>query len=126
MMIISDIIPIYKLSQYLNECIGSLMNQAFENIKFFLVNDGAIDFSKDICDIDNYSDKKMYKEMLSLIDKETDIAIRSHYMKYEKQIREKLQGNKNIMKLNKLYTIVIFFSYRFFNLCHKVISNISR
>ena len=47
----SVIISVYNSGRYLNESIGSLINQTigFENIQIILVNDGSTDNSENIC-----------------------------------------------------------------------------
>ena len=47
----SVIIPIYNTGRYLNESIGSLLNQTidFKEIQIILVNDGSTDQSEEIC-----------------------------------------------------------------------------
>lgn len=46
---ISIIVPIYNSEQYLDRCIGSLVNQTIKDIEIILVNDGSLDASLRIC-----------------------------------------------------------------------------
>lgn len=46
----SIIIPIYKVENYLRECLDSVVNQTYNNIEIILVNDGSSDTCGDICD----------------------------------------------------------------------------
>lgn len=48
--LISIIVPVYNTEKYLNKCIGSLINQTYENIEILLINDGSTDNSKQICE----------------------------------------------------------------------------
>ena len=48
--IISVIVPIYNVEQYLPKCIDSIMNQSFTNIEILLVDDGSPDNCGRICD----------------------------------------------------------------------------
>ncbi len=48
--LVSVIIPIYNVEEYLEECISSVCNQTYKNIEIILVNDGSTDSSKNICE----------------------------------------------------------------------------
>ena len=48
--LISVIVPIYKVEQYLDECIVSIVNQTYTNLEILLVDDGSPDRSPEICD----------------------------------------------------------------------------
>lgn len=47
---ISVIVPIYKVEQYLRQCLDSLEAQTADNIEFILVDDGSPDNCPKICD----------------------------------------------------------------------------
>lgn len=46
----SIIVPIYKVEQYLEKCVLSLVNQTYENIEIILVDDGSPDNCPQMCD----------------------------------------------------------------------------
>ncbi len=46
----SIIIPIYKVENYLRNCINSVLNQTFKNYEIILVDDGSPDSCGEICD----------------------------------------------------------------------------
>lgn len=48
--LISVIIPIYKVEEYLKECLDSVLIQTFQNLEIILVNDGSPDKCGMICD----------------------------------------------------------------------------
>lgn len=50
MSLISIIVPIYKVEEYLEECIQSLVNQTYSNLEIILVDDGSPDACGEICD----------------------------------------------------------------------------
>lgn len=47
---ISVIVPVYNVEQYLPECIDSITEQTYRNIEIILVNDGSTDSSREIID----------------------------------------------------------------------------
>lgn len=49
MDLISIIVPVYNVENYLERCINSLINQSYSKIEIILVNDGSTDSSKEIC-----------------------------------------------------------------------------
>ena len=48
--LISIIVPIYNVENYLQECIESLLIQTYRNLEILLINDGSTDDSGNICD----------------------------------------------------------------------------
>lgn len=48
--LVSIIVPIYNVEQYLNRCVESIVRQTYDNIEVLLVNDGSTDRSIDICE----------------------------------------------------------------------------
>lgn len=47
---ISVIVPVYKVENYINECVDSLISQTFTDIEIILVDDGSPDDCGSICD----------------------------------------------------------------------------
>ena len=47
---ISIIIPIYKVEQYLDECVTSIINQTYKDFEIILVDDGSPDSCPQMCD----------------------------------------------------------------------------
>jgi len=50
MDVISVIIPVYNVEQYLHRCLDSLIAQTYGNIELIIINDGSTDGSGRICD----------------------------------------------------------------------------
>lgn len=63
--LISIIVPIYNVEQFLTRCLKSICNQSYQNIEIILVNDGSTDNSENIAlEFQNKDDriKYYYKE----------------------------------------------------------------
>lgn len=56
-MLLSIIIPVYNVEDYINDCINSILHQSFKDYEIVLVDDGSEDKSGRICDqyADQYS-----------------------------------------------------------------------
>ena len=48
--LITVIVPVYKVEDYLDECITSLINQTYNNLEIILVDDGSPDKCPEMCD----------------------------------------------------------------------------
>ena len=48
--LISVIVPVYNVEQYLEKCVNSILQQTYRNLEIFLVDDGSLDQSGDMCD----------------------------------------------------------------------------
>lgn len=48
--LVSIIIPVYKVEEYLERCILSVVNQTYKNLEIILVDDGSPDRCPEICD----------------------------------------------------------------------------
>ena len=46
--LISVVIPVYNVENYLEECIQSVLNETYTNLDVVLVNDGSTDTSGEI------------------------------------------------------------------------------
>ena len=50
-VLISIIVAVYNVNDYLQDCISSLLAQTYNNIEIILVDDGSTDGSSDTCDL---------------------------------------------------------------------------
>lgn len=48
--LISIIVPVYQVKDYVGECVASLLAQTYTNLEILLVDDGSTDGSGEICD----------------------------------------------------------------------------
>lgn len=48
--LVSVIVPVYKVEDYLDECVESIVNQTYSNIEIILVDDGSPDKCPQMCD----------------------------------------------------------------------------
>lgn len=64
--LLTFIVPVYNVEQYVMQCIMSLVNQTAINHKIIIVNDGSTDSSGEICK--NLSNK--YPDLITYIEKE--------------------------------------------------------
>lgn len=57
--LISVIVPVYKVEQYLERCVNSILNQTYSNFELILVDDGSPDRCGEICDFYAQKDKRV-------------------------------------------------------------------
>lgn len=48
--LVSVIVPVYKVEKFLDDCIGSLINQTYEKLEIILIDDGSPDNCPEKCD----------------------------------------------------------------------------
>lgn len=57
--LISIIIPVYNVEDYIEECLESILKQTYKNIEILLIDDGSTDKSGKICDIYEKKDNRI-------------------------------------------------------------------
>ena len=69
-VLISIIVPIYNVQQYLEECLNSIISQQFEAYEVLLIDDGSTDDSASICKKyvnQDYRFKYYYNKMVDFL-----------------------------------------------------------
>ena len=94
---ISIIVPIYKVENYLERCINSILNQSFKNFELILVDDGSPDRCGEICD--------EYASVNDIIEEENYSAILIRPFRYIKE--------KDILRFLDALNIHYVFSPKF-------------
>lgn len=56
---ISVIVPVYNVEEYLDECVESIVNQTYQDIEIILVDDGSPDNCPQMCDAWEKKDKRV-------------------------------------------------------------------
>lgn len=57
--LISVIVPVYKVEQYLDRCVESIVNQTYHKLEIILVDDGSPDRCPEMCDNWTLKDKRI-------------------------------------------------------------------
>lgn len=57
--LVSVIVPIYKVEEFLDRCVKSILNQTYKNLEVFLVDDGSPDNCPKMCDDWAKKDKRI-------------------------------------------------------------------
>ena len=57
--LISVVVPIYNVEEYLDKCVESIINQTYKNLEIILVDDGSPDNSPMMCDEWSKKDKRI-------------------------------------------------------------------
>lgn len=57
--IISIIIPVYNVEEYLGQCLSSIVSQSYSNLEIIIIDDGSTDSSPSICDTAAINDSRI-------------------------------------------------------------------
>lgn len=58
-ILISVIVPVYNIKEYLPRCVASILNQTYQNLELILVDDGSTDGTEVLCDSLAAQDKRI-------------------------------------------------------------------
>lgn len=87
--LVSVVIPVYNVENYLEECIQSVLNQTYTNLDIVLVNDGSTDASAEICD--RFAEKRMVETLYRQVEETgADIVIGNYFLYDENDGQYKL------------------------------------
>lgn len=104
--LITIIVPVYNVENYIEKCILSILNQTYSNIEILLVNDGSTDSSAEICEKYKTIDKriKVYHLKNGGVSKARNFAISKVTGKYIMFVDSDDWINENMCEL--LYTML--------------------
>lgn len=77
--LISVIVPVYKVEDYLDTCVKSILNQSYQNLEIILVDDGSPDSCPVLCDGWQKKDsriKVIHKKMVDCLMQEILVLMR--------------------------------------------------
>lgn len=57
--LISIIVPIYNVKDYIDRCISSIVNQTYHNLEIIVIDDGSYDGSAEVCEVWGKMDKRI-------------------------------------------------------------------
>ena len=58
--LISIIVPVYNVEQYIQRCINSVLSQTYTNFELLLIDDGSTDLSREICEKNVIQDERIH------------------------------------------------------------------
>lgn len=59
-LLVSIIVPVYKVEQYLDRCVNSIVSQTYQNLEIILVDDGSPDSCGELCDLWANKDSRIH------------------------------------------------------------------
>lgn len=138
--LISIIVPVYNVEQYLEKCVDSIINQTYKNLEIILVDDGATDSSGKLCDelakIDNrikvyhkengglsdarnYGVEKSTGEYIGFVDSDDYIDAEMYEKLYEAIKKENVDVAECNLKIIYPDREELFTEQNYYNVCTK-------
>ena len=102
--LISIIVPLYKVEPYLRRCLGSIVNQTYQNLEIICVNDCSTDKSLEI--LEEYAAKD---KQIKIITNEKNCGLRGTTQRGDRAAHgeyiffidsDDLAGNRELTSLN--------------------------
>lgn len=114
-ILVSIIVPVFNVQDYLCECIDSVLNQNFSNYELIIVDDGSSDSCPEICDQYSKKDnriKVIHKENGGLSDARNSgiLKAKGKYILFLDGDDKFLQNDLFFDFLNKSETEIVFFN----------------
>lgn len=124
MKLISIIVPVYNVENYVLECLKSISKQTYSNIEVILVNDGSTDNSLEICedfagrdkrfrvltkpngglsDARNYGLKYASGDEIAFVD--SDDVIEMHMIEYLHELKKRMHADISICDCAHCYSL---------------------
>lgn len=103
--LISVIVPVYNVEEYLEECLDSIKYQTHKNIEVILVNDGSTDGSKEICELycKNDSRFKLINQVNQGLSEARNVGLQESVGEYIFFV-----DSDDVIKVDILETLLIF------------------
>lgn len=104
--LVSIIIPVYKVEDYIGKCIESLQNQTYSNLQIILIEDCSPDDSGQICD--DYVAPSMIEDCLFTIQKEqVDVVVFDIGVLENGTIIPRHMDERHFVNIKSAYTALI-------------------
>lgn len=104
--LVSIIIPVYKVEDYIGKCIESLQNQTYSNLQIILIEDCSPDDSGQICD--DYAAPSMIEDCLFTIQKEqVDVVVFDIGVLENGTIIPRHMDERHFVNIKSAYTALI-------------------
>ena len=102
---ISVIVPVYNVEEYLEECLDSIRRQTYMDIEVILVNDGSTDGSKEICELYCKTDSrfKLINHVNQGLSEARNVGVRASMGEYIFFV-----DSDDVIKVNILETLMLF------------------
>jgi glycosyltransferase involved in cell wall biosynthesis len=104
--LISIIVPVYQVKEYVEECINSILNQTYSDIEILLIDDGSTDGSGEICD--KYAEKDRRVKVIHQENKGQSVA-RNTGLRHSKGMYISFVDSDDKVKpqyIEKLYNLI--------------------
>ena len=123
--LISVVVPVYNVRQYIGKCIDSIINQTYKNLEIILVDDGSTDGSGELCDelkkLDsrNYGVARAKGMYIGFVDSDDYVDLEMYQKLYEVIKRENADVVECNLKVVYPDRIELFTNKKYYKICNK-------